>query len=467
MSIQRRIALVSAAAVAVTVFVVSIGAFLGARSQIMGQIDESLLARAAIVEIGSVVVEEGPLLGSAGRGRNPFRELVTVFARPGRPEFDTAFFQIITPEGTVNIGSDELELPPPNADDLDPDEATLRSEWVDGTHLRIATLVVPGTETIFQIGRPLTEADESLAGFALLLAAGSALGILLAGGLGLVVARHAVRPIGDLERSVSEITQTRDIGARLDVSGSDEIAELAIAFNALLAEVEAAREEQTRLVRDAGHELRTPLTALRTNIEVLQRHEVSPDERKRMLEAAHAEVEELTELVSEVVDLATDRYEEEPLAAVELRAVVEAIAERLDRRNGRSIVLDADSSTVSGKRAALDRAIGNVVANADKWSPIEGEIIVTIHNGTLTVTDSGPGIAEPDIDHVFERFYRSDDARPTPGSGLGLSIVEQIVTDHGGEVFARNRPTGTGAEVGFTIPCLDGDGDVRDLSASS
>jgi two-component system sensor histidine kinase MprB len=467
MSIQRRIALVSAAAVAVTVFVVSIGAFLGAKSQIMGQIDASLLERASIVEIGSVVVEEGPLFGTGDRGRNPFRELVTVFARPGRPEFDTAFFQIITPEGTLNIGSDELELPPPSADDLDPDEATLRSEWVDGTHLRIATLVVPGTETIFQIGRPLTEADESLAGFALLLAVGSALGILLAGGLGLVVARHAVRPIGDLEQSVSEITQTRDIGGRLDVRGSDEIAELAIAFNALLAEVEAAREEQTRLVRDAGHELRTPLTALRTNIEILQRHEVEPDERKRMLEAAHAEVEELTELVSEVVDLATDRYEEEPLAAVELRAVVEAIAERFDRRNGRSVVLDADSSTVSGKRAALERAIGNIVANADKWSPIDGEIIVTIRNGTLTVADSGPGIAEPDIGHVFERFYRSDDARPTPGSGLGLSIVEQIVTDHGGEVFARNRPTGTGAEVGFTIPCLDGDGDVQDLSASS
>lgn len=467
MSIQRRIALVSAAAVAVTVFVVSIGAFLGARSQIMGQIDESLLERASIVEIGSVVVEEGPLFGTGDRGRNPFRELVTVFARPGRPEFDTAFFQIITPEGTLNIGSDELELPPPSADDLDPDEATLRSEWVDGTHLRIATLVVPGTENIFQIGRPLTEADESLAGFALLLAVGSALGILLAGGLGLVVARHAVRPIGDLERSVSEITQTRDIGGRLDVRGSDEIAELAIAFNALLAEVEAAREEQTRLVRDAGHELRTPLTALRTNIEILQRHEVEPDERKRMLQAAHAEVEELTELVSEVVDLATDRYEEEPLAAVELRAVVEAIAERLDRRNGRSVVLDADSSTVSGKRAALERAIGNIVANADKWSPIDGEIIVTINDGTLTVTDGGPGIARPDIGHVFERFYRSDDARSKPGSGLGLSIVEQIVTDHGGEVFARNRPTGSGAEVGFTIPCLDSDGDVQDLSVSS
>jgi two-component system sensor histidine kinase MprB len=467
MSIQRRIALVSAAAVAVTVFVVSIGAFLGAKSQIMGPIDESLLQRASRVEIGSVVFNEGPVFGSGGRGGNPFRELVTVFARPGSPEFDTAFFQIITPEGTLNIGSDELELPPPDPNDVDPDETMLRSVWVDGTHLRIATLVVPGTDSVVQIGRPLTEADDSLAGFAILLAVGSLLGILLAGGLGMVVARQAVRPIGDLERSVSEITHTRDIGGRLDVSGSDEIAALAIAFNALLAEVEATREEQTRLVRDAGHELRTPLTALRTNIEILQRHEVEADVRKRMLGAAHAEVEELTELVSEVVDLATDRYEEEPLATVELRSVVEAIAERLERRNGRSVVLDADTSAVVGKRAALERAIGNIVANADKWSPVDGDVTVTIREGTLTVVDSGPGIADSDIGHVFERFYRSDAARSAPGSGLGLSIVEQIVTDHDGHVFARNRSTGTGAEVGFTIPPSDGASETMELSATS
>ncbi len=173
-----------------------------------------------------------------------------------------------------------------------------------------------------------------------------------------------------------------------------------------------------------------------------------------MLDAAHAEVEELTELVSEVVDLASDRYEEEPTAIVDLVEIVEIVAERLERRNGRSISVHGDSSTVSGKRAALERAISNIVANADKWSPLDGEIVVTIDSGTLTVADSGPGIADVDIDHVFERFYRSVNARATTGSGLGLSIVEQIVTDHGGQVFARNRVDGTGAEVGFTLPCL-------------
>jgi two-component system sensor histidine kinase MprB len=455
MSIQRRIALVSAAAVAVTVFIVSIGAFLGAKSQIMGPIDESLLQRASIVEIGTVVLEDGPNFGAGRRGDISLGEIFAISARPGRPEFDTAFFQIITPEGTLNLGSDELVLPRPSAEDIDPNETMLRSVWVDETHLRIATLVMPEVGSVVQIGRPLTEADESLAGFALLLAIGSLLGILLAGGLGLVVARQAIRPIDDLERSVSEITQTRDIGSRLEVSGTDEIAALAIAFNGLLAEVEAAREEQTRLVRDAGHELRTPLTALRTNIEMLQRHEVEPDVRNRMLDAAHAEVEELTELVSEVVDLATDRYEEEPLTVVDLSSVVEVVIERLERRNDRSVTVDADGSSVSGKRAALERAIGNIVLNADKWTPLDGEISLTINDGTITVSDTGPGIEDTDIGHVFERFYRSDGARATPGSGLGLSIVEQIITDHSGTVFARNRSNGAGAEVGFTIPLVD------------
>ena len=459
MSIQRRIALVSAAAVAVTVFIVSIGAFLGAKSQIMGEIDESLLQRASVVEIGSVVVDEGIIFGPGDRGRGLIPELANLFARPGRPGFDTSFFQIITPEGTLNIGSDELVLPAPSEEDIDRTETTLRSVWVDGTHLRIATQVLPDGEAIVQIGRPLTEADESLAGFALLLAVGSVLGILLAGGLGLVVARQAIRPIGDLERAVSEISQARGIGGRLEVKGSDEIAELAISFNELLAEVESARLEQTRLVRDAGHELRTPLTALRTNIEILQRHEVGTDERNRMLGAAHAEVEELTELVSEVVDLATDRYEEEPMTAVELSSVVEVCVERLDRRNERSVRIDCDSSTVSGKRAALERAIGNIVANAAKWSPSDGEITITVDSGTLTVADTGPGIPEADIDHIFERFYRSDNARAMPGSGLGLSIVAQIVTDHGGQVFARNRLNGAGAEVGFSIPSVDAESD--------
>jgi two-component system sensor histidine kinase MprB len=188
------------------------------------------------------------------------------------------------------------------------------------------------------------------------------------------------------------------------------------------------------------------------NLEILQRHEVPAEERTAMLNAAHAEVEELSDLVAEVVDLATDRYEEEPFTDVDLAEVCVVVVDRLHRRNGRHITSVVETSVVRGKRDALDRAITNVIANADTWTPDAGTIELIVAGGTVTVRDTGPGFADDDLPHVFERFYRSDLARAKPGSGLGLSIVDQIVMDHGGTVFARNRSDGRGAVVGFTIP---------------
>jgi len=343
-------------------------------------------------------------------------------------------------------------LPAPNDTDVSRDGPRLRSVSVDGLHLRVVAVFQPTSNILVQVARPLTEADATLNGFAVVLVFGGLLGVAVAGGLGLLVARSALKPIGELRDSISEVAASRAFDQRLDASTNDEIAELALAFNELLAELESARADQVRLVRDAGHELRTPLTALRTNIEILQRHEVSEVERAEMIDAAQAEVEELTALVSEVVDLATDRYEEEPLTEFELGIVVADVIERLKRRNGRDVHIDDDGSVVEAKRAAIDRAITNIVTNADKWAAPGTRIVVRIDERTVTVTDSGPGFAAEDIDHVFERFYRSSEARSTPGSGLGLSIVVQIVEDHGGEVFARNRSGRSGAVVGFSLP---------------
>jgi two-component system sensor histidine kinase MprB len=278
------------------------------------------------------------------------------------------------------------------------------------------------------------------------------LGITVAGGLGLLVARSALKPIDELRGSISDIAVSGSVTDRLDVTGTDEIAELAVAFNELLGEIEASKADQVRLVRDAGHELRTPLTALRTNLEILQRHDVPAAERAAMIDAAHFEVAELSALVTEVVDLATDRYEEEDATDVELGDVVTEVAERAKRRNGRLVAIEDDGSVVRVKRDAIERAISNIVSNADKWTPSGETIVVRIDSGVVTVTDSGPGFDAGDVDHVFERFYRSSEARALPGSGLGLSIVAQIIDDHDGTVFARNRGDGTGAVVGFTLP---------------
>ncbi|KAA3640966.1 MAG: sensor histidine kinase, partial [Armatimonadetes bacterium] len=457
MTIRRRIALVSATAVAVTVVIISVATYLGARAQVLGPIDESLATRVEdyvsvpVVELFGIV-SIGPD-GSVRIPRPRFpRDVIGLFGRAAPVEFDAAYVQIIHDGRVINVGEDTLELPLPNPASLTPDEISFRSVWISGSHIRIAAVGLPSEDIILQIGRPLTEADETLRRFAWMLALAGALGVLLAAGLGWVVARSTVKPIAELEDSIAEIGGNRALGARLDVKGADEVAQLATAFNELLSELDSAKQQQTRLVRDAGHELRTPLTALRTNLEVLQRHDVRGAERTKMLDAAHAEVEELSMLVAEVVDLATDRYEEEPISTVSLAEVVAVVAERTTRRNGRSIVIDADDTTVEGKPVALERAVSNIVSNADKWAPPGADIEVVVEDGSVTVKDSGDGFSEADIDHVFERFFRSDAARSTPGSGLGLSFVEQIIADHGGSVFARNRTDGPGAEVGFVLP---------------
>jgi len=444
-TIRRRIALVAAAAVAVTVVTVSVGAFVTAQRQLMRPIDDSLLSRAVIIEnVRPGVIP--PAFGDTVRPREG------IF-RQRRGDFDSTYYQVILPEGrTIDVGADGVVLPLPSEDEMSTETPMLRSVWVDDLHLRVVTVHQPDAGVFVQLGRPLTEADKTLRGFAIVLAVGSLLGIAVAAGLGLLVAKSALRPIDLLRSEISEIAGSRSFGERLDVASNDEIADLADAFNELLGEIEAARADQVRLVRDAGHELRTPLTALRTNIEILQRHEVSALERRAMIDAAHAEVEELSALVAEVVDLATDRYQEEQAAEVALGEIVSVVAQRLARRNGRQLTVTDDGSVVVVKRDALDRAITNIVANADGWSPSGDPIHVEVRDGSVTVMDTGPGIDAGDIDHVFERFYRSSEARSTPGSGLGLAIVRQIVEDHGGEVFARNRHDRTGAVVGFTLP---------------
>jgi two-component system sensor histidine kinase MprB len=446
MTIRSRIALVSATAVAVAVVLISVVTFVGARRQIMSPIDESLLVRADIVE----KLRPQALFAVFGIERIDTRQGRIV--PPAIGDFDASYYQVIFGEGlVVNAGAEDLVLPEPTQGELDPIEPSLRSVWVGGVHLRIATIVRSDGDVVLQIGRTLTEADTAMARLAVLLLVAGVVGVALAGGLGLLVSKQAVKPIDALAATVGSIAETQSFSERVDVDGDDEVAALSTEFNALLDELESAKQEQARLVRDAGHELRTPLTALRTNLEVLQRHEVGSDERAEILSAAHAEVEELALLVAEVVDLASDRYEVEPVGLVDLDDVATAVISRVEKRMGRDVVLASDGSVVDGKRHALERALSNIIQNADKFSPEAGEISVFVSNGTVTVSDSGSGFDTQDLPYVFERFYRSDAARSESGSGLGLSIVKQIIDDHRGEVFARNGADG-GAEVGFVLP---------------
>jgi two-component system sensor histidine kinase MprB len=339
----------------------------------------------------------------------------------------------------------------------------LRDVDLDGVHLRVFTRPGPAGGAL-QIARPLTEADATLGRLRGELALVILLGIALAAGLGVVVSRMATRPLARLTATAEQVTATGDLRHRIPVppdgeGQDDEPARLAASFNAMLAALEASRDAQRQLVADASHELRTPLTAIRANIELLGH---APDlpaaDREAMLASARSQLEDLTVLVGDLVDLARPDLVgardgcDDPPEEIRLDQLVEAAVERA-RRHAPDTTFDVavEPTIVRGTRARLARAVGNLLDNAVKWSPPGGTVDVEVHEGIVTVRDHGPGIAEVDLPHVFDRFYRAPSARGLPGSGLGLAIVRHVADAHGGTVAAE-RPAGGGTLMRLQLP---------------
>ena len=179
--------------------------------------------------------------------------------------------------------------------------------------------------------------------------------------------------------------------------------------------------------------------------------ELGPEQRAQVLDDLQGETEELTRLINEVVELATDRRGDEPEVQVHLRPLVERVAARASQRSGRPVLVSSDDAVVMGRPLALERAVGNLVENALKFDDSGGPVEVTCASGRIEVADRGPGFTDADLPHVFDRFFRATSARSRPGSGLGLAIVHDVVEHHGGSVYAGNRPGG-GAVVGFQLP---------------
>ena len=425
MTFRTRLALASAVAVAAAIAVASLASYTVVRAQLRDSIDSALRARARFVQ----VPEEGPLTG--------FGLAPPLFGGAG------GYAQLVTSRGDV-IRNPDAKIPLPSAGAREvaggSREPFFEDATVAGTHLRILTLrYAPGIA--IQIARPLDEVDKTLdrlAGYLTAIAVG---GIVLAALLGLLISRTAVSPVRRLTETAERVTATRDLSQRIAAPGRDELGRLAASFNSMLDALDSSLRAQTQFVADASHELRTPLTSLRTNVEVLQHANVTPEERTRMLGEIRSQAEELSELLADLLDLT--RTERAVPVEVQLDEVVESALERA-RRSSNGVQFDArlEPTTVQGVPSRLERAVSNLLDNAVKWSPPDGKVEVELGEGELRVRDHGPGIAPDDLPRVFDRFYRAPSARGVPGSGLGLAIVRQVVLEHGGSVSAENAPDG-------------------------
>ncbi len=445
MKLQSRLALTVASAAAIAIFVMA-SAFwvLGARQQ-RDSIDESLLA---------VAREPREIATDPDRperpGRRPARGFDGLFGDASNAD-DRVFTRVRVTNGQGDVIIDQ-GLPAVEA----PDEPTISTVDIDGERFRMATaqLGANGDRGVVQIARNVEDIESGLTRLRRQILLGSVLGVALAGLLGALVARRLTAPIIEVSTAAREMGLRQDLPSRISVERTDEVGDLARSFNQMLSALEISRDQQRRLVADASHELRTPLTSLRLKIDLLDKTPNLPDEQRReLLSGAAVELERLTTLVAELVSLATDPTNtDEELSSVVLLSLVGDVSENVRRSSGRTIdVRELSGGSFDVRDAMVRRAVTNLLSNAVKYSNADTSIVVVVDGPRIEVHDQGSGIPEADLPHVFDRFFRSPEARTRPGNGIGLAIVQRVAELHGGDTWARNATDGSGAIVGFSI----------------
>jgi two-component system sensor histidine kinase MprB len=452
MSFRRRITIASAAAVAIAVVLASILTYVLTSDQLHSQVNTQLRERAR-ARSGLLRALDAKGLGGDpfGRGAQPhiFNGL-----SPG-PDQVRGYQQMVNAKGAIVVRSAKGVSLPVDAGTralaAHGGKPFFRDATVKGIHLRV--LAEPlGKGRAVQFAQPLTEVDSLLSRLRLILALLVVGGIALAAVLGRLVAGAAVQPLKRLTKATEHVALTQDLSGRIKPSGEDELGRLASSFNAMLDALELSMNAldgsvraQRQLVADASHELRTPVTSLRTNIEILQQQgqDMDPEESRRLLSDVVEQIEELTLLMNDLIDLA--RGEEPHADAEELRLdlLVGEVLERA-RRHAPATPLHAqlEPTIVTGVPARLERAVGNLIDNAVKYSPAEEPVEIRLQAGELTVRDHGHGISAEDLPYIFDRFYRGAEARGRPGSGLGLAIVQQVAAQQRGSVTAESAPGG-------------------------
>lgn len=439
-SLASRVALLTTLSVGVAVTFMAVGAFVTMRMQLYSTLDESLLDRATKAASFST-------LALATEQKVPPWMLGAADVRVGF--LSTSGEVTAADDGpAVRLGKQELAVA---AGLRDRSVRTIVAE--DGQRYRAAA-VPAGERQALVLLQPLDNTEQTLRRLGTVMLGFGVAGVAAAALAGWGVARNGLRPVRRLTGRVEGIARTQALRP-LPVEGDDEVARLATAFNQMLVALSASRDRERRLIADAGHELRTPLTSLRTNLDLLSQagDGLPAPARAELLDDVRAQVEELSTLVGDLMELARDEPLSPMVSDVDLLAVVERAVARVRRRAPAGVRFDVDLEpwTVRGEGGALERAVTNLLDNAVKWSPEDGTITVRLSEGVLTIDDQGPGIAPEDLPLVFERFYRSDDSRTMPGSGLGLAIVRQAVQRHSGAVRADQAPGG-GARLVMWLP---------------
>jgi two-component system sensor histidine kinase MprB len=439
---RSRVITATVAAAAIAVVLACFASFLTTRNSLIHSVDESLAAESTEMGQGHLQIHTNALLilpsdGAKTLSGIPIDSTILDVAKGRSAE---VFRSVVI--GTQNYR--ELIVPLP-ADTI--------GTCTDGSPCLIKT--TSAELFITDIDGQVNELHQLIRTLTLVATGG----LLLALGLGLMLARTALRPLEQVTNEIETVADTNDLGYRLTEGDDDELGRLRRVFNRLLSSVESSQILQRQLVLDASHELRTPLTSLRTNAQVLSRaQELNPDDLRQLTDDMVTQVDELAALVTDLGELSRGDRSEGDIESLRLDDCLDECvdtARTYARIKEITIDVNVERSNILGRRDRLERAISNLLTNAIKFTPNGGHIMVESNNGTFSVSDSGPGIAEADQPFIFDRFWRSASARALPGSGLGLSIVAQVVAELQGTVSVGRDPRLGGARFTITLPIDD------------
>ncbi|HSR22137.1 MAG TPA: HAMP domain-containing sensor histidine kinase, partial [Candidatus Eisenbacteria bacterium] len=367
LALRTRVSVLAALGVGLAVALTSAAAYATVRSELLGQLDKNLLERAR----AAVSTPLG----------DPARLVQVPAAALGAADVRIA---LVRADGTAYAAQGRVNAPPLGAPELavargDRDQS-VRSMAGEGNDFRVVAVPAASGYALV-LAQSTAQTERTLARLRLVLLVVGGAGVALAAYAGLVIARTGLRPVQRLTLAAERVAATERLDP-IEVQGSDEIARLAHAFNAMLRALAASRDRQRALVADAGHELRTPLTSLRTNLDLLAqsetRHGLSPADRAELLADVQAQVSELSELVGDLVELAREDTPERDLEPVDLADVVDRAVQRVSRRApGIRFVTDCAPWTLQGDAQGLERAVTNLLDNAAKWSPPGAAVSVT------------------------------------------------------------------------------------------
>ncbi|MGY4711129.1 sensor histidine kinase [Mycolicibacterium sp. CBM1] len=432
LSLRWRVMLLAMSMVALVVVLMAVAVYAVVSAALYTDIDNQLQSRAQLlIASGSLAADPGKAIEGTA-----YSDVNAMLVNPGRSIY-TANQQ----GQTLPVGQ--------------PEKAVIRGELFMSrrtvANQRVLAVHLPNGSSLL-ISKSLAPTNAVMTKLKWVLLAVGGIGVVIAAIAGGMVARTGLRPVARLTEAAERVARTDDLRP-IPVFGSDELARLTETFNTMLRALTESRERQARLVADAGHELRTPLTSLRTNVELLMASmqpgapRLPESEMTDLRTDVIAQIEELSTLVGDLVDLTREDAGGVVHEAVDMSDIIDRSLERARRRrNDVQFDVDVMGWQVYGDPAGLSRAVLNLLDNAAKWSPSGAHVNVLLRqvdaaHAELVVSDRGPGIPPQERGLVFERFYRSASARAMPGSGLGLAIVKQVVVKHGGMI-----------RIGDTVP---------------